>query len=142
MIFPPQITVVRAAFVVSSNGVYPNITLSNQCIYAGFFWFYQPTNGILNSDIIYSDIINSPIINSDVIKCNLINVQKINDLSAIGGVYMLTSEASTTVFSGSLLPFNMLNNATFDGSLTFPSGLSICAYHLSFVGITTGSAAV
>ncbi len=34
---------------------------------------------------------------------------------------MTTSEASTIVFSGSLLPFNMLNNARFDGSLTFPN---------------------
>ena len=52
------------------------------------------------------------------------------------GVYMLTSEARTVVFSGSLLPFNMLN-ATFDGSLAFPNGFVVSAYHLNMVGVMT-----
>ena len=46
------------------------------------------------------------------------------------GVYMLTSEARTVVFSGSLLPFNMLDNATFVGSLEFLNGFEVSAYNL------------
>ena len=53
------------------------------------------------------------------------------------GVYMLTSEARTTVFSGSLLPFNMLDNATFVGSLEFLNGFEVSAYNLKIVGLIT-----
>ena len=53
------------------------------------------------------------------------------------GVYMLTSEARTVVFSGSLLPFNMLENATFVGSLEFLNGFEVSAYNLKIVGLIT-----
>ena len=53
------------------------------------------------------------------------------------GVYMLTSEARTVVFSGSLLPFNMLDNATFVGSLEFLNGFEVSAYNLKIVGLIT-----
>jgi len=53
------------------------------------------------------------------------------------GVYMLTSEARTVSFSGSLLPFNMLENATFVGSLEFLNGFEVSAYNLKIVGLIT-----
>ena len=114
MVFPSQLSNVQGAFINNeTDGAYPTSLLNVQTI-SGFFWFYDNISKIITTDI----------------KCN-----SINNLSPLGGVYMLTSEANSTIFN-STLPYNMLNTAPFVGSLSF-DGFSVSSYHLKMIGVIT-----